>query len=154
MHDDPKIWFLIRGAWLIPLLLVASCSGAGDDIRRAAAGNPIERIATDKFGPGVEYTPNAPGSLVLCSRARKPTSLAPQRTIDFFVYDTSADKIIFEETLSDGDVSWRDDRHLQITIRPGIVKGEDAQQQPVSYLVDVVTHERTPLSEDMPRRNN
>ena len=161
MHFDSQPRDLRRGnavfsfgTWLLLLFGISSCAGTGDDLRKAPAEKPFERIANEKFGQGVSFAPNPSGPLVLCYRARKPTSQAPQRTIDFLVYDVASDKIVYEESLPDGEVAWKDGRHLQITIRPGIIPGEDAQQQPVSYLVDVLTHQRTPLSEDLPPRNN
>ena len=142
-----------RGVWiLVTLFTLSSCAGGRNEVRKESSLKPYQQLAQEMYGDGVEYTANASGSLMLCSRIRKTTSLVPQRTVDLFVFDLRVNKIIFEESVVDGDVAWKDDRRLQITIRPGIIPGEDAQKQPLSYLVDVRSHERTPLSEDNPLR--
>ena len=146
IHLFPRI------SLLLTVFTLSSCAGGTNETRTESPAKAYQQLALEKYGDRVEYTANASGSLMLCSRIRKTTSLAPQRTVDLFVYDLRVNKVIFEESVVDGDVAWKDDRRLQITIRPGIIPGEDAQKHPLSFLVDVRTHERTPLSEDVPIR--
>lgn len=153
---NPRQSSLIRsicGPWLLlTAVTLGACTSGANQALMDSPARAYQQLAREKYGDRVEYTANTSGSLMLCSRIRKTTSLAPQRTIDLFVFDLQMNKIIFEESVVDGDVAWKDDRRLQIAIRPGIIPGEDAQKQPLVYLVDVRTHERTPLSEDIPVR--
>jgi len=140
--------------FILAALVLASCSGSREDTQTGQGASLARRTAMERLGKEVEYLPSPDGLLILCTRATKPTSQHPQQTIHFLVFDTNAGKTIYDDSVTDGEVSWADNRRLRIAEKPGIIQGNDTPEQGFIYLVDVRTHQRTSWTGDSPRRTD
>jgi hypothetical protein len=111
-----------------------------------SAVDRYKALSVQKYGEGVEWIPNSTKTVVLCVKRSKPTDQLPQRQAAFFIYDVAADRITFEDEISNGSVAWKDNQSVMVEIVPGIEKG-DEPSPPLrrGYVLDVRTGKTTDL---------
>lgn len=106
--------------------IAALSSCRTSDLRHEEVQNEGYRLlAVQKYGQGAEYVQNMSGSAVLCVKESKPTQLYPQHQIAFFVYDMKEKKVLFEDSIPNGSVSWNDGSSLIVRIVPGTIRDDD-----------------------------
>jgi hypothetical protein len=116
----------ILGRTIVAFSLVMLVSCRSGEIRKAdRQGEPYRSLAVQKFGEVFETLPNTSGSAVLCVKASKPTQLQPQQQVAFFVYDLDTRSLLFEDSIPNGSVGWKDSVSVIVTLIPGTVKDED-----------------------------
>lgn len=125
-------------ARLFLLLYSVLCIACGPTRSAMNAQTPHKKIAEEKFGSGVEYFYNNRQSHVLCAKITRSTAEHPNHAVRFFVFDIKAGRLIFEDSMVDGEVQWMDATRIRVTKRFGMVtkSGERGVQ---SYVYDVVT---------------
>ncbi|MBL7959684.1 hypothetical protein JNL27_05525 [bacterium] len=98
-------------------------------------------LAMEKYKEGIDYVFNESGSFVMCVHAAKPSAEHPQKTISFFVYDLKNEKILYEESVGDGSVKWKNDVQIEITSKIGIITPSH-QSNIIHYVYDVSTQKK------------
>ena len=128
--------------WCVVGILVVgsflSCSSSGQFRHEESSSLRYRAMGTEKYGEGVEYRFNSTKTAVLCVKEAKTTLLVPQRKIAFFVFDVTADSILFEDNLTNGSVAWNDEFSIIVKIIPGIEESEEKSphRQP-GYIFDL-----------------
>jgi hypothetical protein len=147
MHISKIILFFI----LISALLTLSfeCSSSEETLEKTETSEikkeksvEIEKykeLAKDKFGDNFSIQMNSDKTYVLCSNVPKSVKDNRPTAVSYFVYDLKNKKIVFEESIPDGNVSWLNEHQIIVTIIPGIVKGDDKEggSKP-GYIYDVI----------------
>jgi len=105
-------------------LMITSCSSAKQETP-SSDGDAYKKIASEKFGSGVDYLFNSSKTYVVCLKKSKPTSDLPQSKIDFLVFDLGKEEIIYENKLEGGEIRWMDNEKIEVKITPGIVSGDE-----------------------------
>jgi len=140
--SSPAPTFVMNSLWYVVGILVVgsflSCSSSRQFRHQESSSLRYQTIGTEKYGRGVEYRPNSTKTAVLCVKEAKTTLLVPQRQIAFFVFDVTADSILFEDNLANGSVAWNDDFSIVVKIIPGIEESEEKSphRQP-GYIFDL-----------------
>ncbi len=113
--------------YTVCIILIATLfSCATRELKKEEAQNEGYRsLAVQKFGQGADFIQNVSGSAVLCVKKTKPTQLNPQLQIAFFIYDLKANKILFEDSIPNGSVSWNDGSSIIVSLVPGTVREDD-----------------------------
>ncbi|MGD8306929.1 MAG: hypothetical protein PVF17_09760 [Ignavibacteria bacterium] len=93
-------------------------------------------LAKEKFNDNYSIQMNSDKSCVLCfTKSLDGNELAP---LKYFLYDLNNEKIIFEDAVGPGSVQWINDYQIQVSIIPGIVKGEENSEGNVpGYIYDI-----------------
>ena len=112
------------------LLIVYSCVSSED--KSTEGERMYEKSAIEKYGDNIKYLFNAAHTYVLCIKQAQAGTEQPFPPLKFFVYDLDSEKIVYEESLANGSVKWRNDYQLEITIIPGIIKGNE---EGVNYFI-------------------
>ena len=131
-------------SFCLPALIFVSCASTKESSAEVSALDRCKKIAVEKYGRDLEYAFNDSKTHILCKKESKPTTQNPQHRVEFFVYDTTRNKLLFEDSLPDGKVSWINDHQLQITIIPGIVRGDESNPVPPGYIYDVINLTKLP----------
>lgn len=98
-------------------------------------------LATQKFGPEVEYIPNEEGSMVLCLKKQKDESNAGYG-VAFLVFDTKQKMIIYEEEIGKGSVTWHSNQELALFYTPGIMRSDQTRDD-FTYIYHLTSKEKT-----------
>ncbi|HCA81825.1 MAG TPA: hypothetical protein DEP53_19005 [Bacteroidetes bacterium] len=104
-------------------------------------GERYKVLSAQKYGGGAEWITNAAKTAVLCLKRAKPTAQLPQHRVSFFIFDVVADRVVFEDDVPNGSVSWKDDQSVIVETVPGIEEKKDDVSPPArhGYLVDIRT---------------
>lgn len=63
--------------------------------------------------------------------------------LNFFVYNNSTKKVIFQDNLANGKIRWKNNYQFIVSTIPGIVKGNDAENvQMFGYTYDVISRRK------------
>jgi hypothetical protein len=120
------------------ILFLTACHTAKTDAQKSTVSQEYKSIAVEKYGNNIEYVLNNSKTHVICLKQNKPTPQFPQNQISFFVYDLAKEEIILEESLIDGEVSWKNDREIQVKMTPGMLTtDEEYNKQLTGYIFDV-----------------
>lgn len=132
----------------IVIMALTGCSSIKTDTKNPPEEAAYKITAREKLGPShVEYVFNASKAFVICMKASKPTDLMPQHHFIFFVYDVANKRIILEDEIANGDITWKNDYQVQVTLVPGIIKDDDtAGNQVLGYLYDTRLKKKIDLS--------
>ncbi len=100
---------------------------------------PYKNLATQKYGQNVSYVYNQSKTCVLCLKTAQNLSQKGtyQNRAYFFLYDLENDRILLEESLENATVRWFNDHQLQVSITPGIVKGNEEENDELGYIYDL-----------------
>lgn len=120
-----------------------SCSQSKDASSDKQTGSSpqkkCERLAQEKFNGNYVLEFNSAGSYVLCFQ--KEDSIkdqSPATSSAYFIYDLNKDLIVHEETIGNGRVQWLNDHQLEVSIIPGIVKGDEKNESnKLNYIYDL-----------------
>lgn len=137
MHLSKIILFFI----LLSALLTLSfeCSSSEETSEKTVTIEKYTELAKDKFGDNFATQMNSDKTYVLCSNVPKSIRDNGPTAVSYFIYDLKNDKIVFEESIPDGNVSWLNEHQIKVTIIPGIVKGDDKEGgSKTGYIYDVI----------------
>lgn len=130
------------------LTILVSCTSAKktsvasqENQHGSPAVEKYKTLAMEKYKEGIDYVFNESGSFVMCVHAAKPSAEHPQKTISFFVYDLKNEKILYEESVGDGSVKWKNDVQIEITSKIGIITPSH-QSNIIHYVYDVSTQKK------------
>ena len=93
-------------------------------------------IATQKYGNQFSLVPNSTNEYFLCIQKQKER-IAVQ-PIQFFVYSSDKDSIVYERELDNGTVHWLNASQLSIQRVPGNITGDEGPDA-FTEIYDVVT---------------
>ena len=114
------------------------CSGTKTDSQPAPTREKYHQVAETKFGGGIEYRFNDSKNFVICLKKQKPTAQIPQNRLFFFVYNLENNQIIFEDSVTDGEVSWKSNTQFRVRTTPGMLTGDpEYNQKLMGYVFDV-----------------
>ena len=117
---------ILRPSYFILVLFLFSCGTSRKEYKESEADTRRwESMARKKYGPGVEFVFNSTKSAVLCLKKLKPVSGDMRHQVSFFVFDLSSDSAIFEDTLPDAFVEWKDNFSVLVSIAPGMEKSDE-----------------------------
>jgi hypothetical protein len=126
---------------MVGILMVASflsCSSSRQFRHEESSSLRYRTLGTERYGEGAEYTFNSTKTAVLCVKEAKTTLLVPQRRIAFFVFDVTADSILFEDNLANGSVAWIDEFSIVVKIISGIEESEEnSPRRRPGYIFDL-----------------
>jgi uncharacterized ubiquitin-like protein YukD len=110
---------------VIFLLIFWNCSGSRYTISNNIKTNKeYKTFAEDKIKSGYNIGYNSDSSFAIYQKAINTEPGHPQNSISFFIYDLNKDKIIYEESVQDGNIEWQNDHLVKIVNRHGIVSQE------------------------------
>lgn len=138
----PNIKQLYRINYILVIALViaflfSSCCTAGKNRGGSDEKKTYESIAHQIYKGEITYLLNSSRSHVICISNKKTTSHSPHPVADFFIFDISADSIIYQENSVSAAVKWIDDNSVEVLITPEIINDEN-QPDNKSYVFDIV----------------
>jgi hypothetical protein len=123
------------------LSFLTACSQSKDTPSNDQPKSPdtfkYELVAKEKFKENyvMQYSPAK--SYVLCLK-KDSYSKEKNNISSYFIYDLNKDGIVYEETIGKGSVEWLNDNQLQVSVIPGIVKGDEKQvNNKLNYIYDL-----------------
>ena len=123
--------------WLpaILLLIFWSCSGSRyTTSSNIKANSGYKKFSEEKIKSGYSIIYNSDSSFVLFQKPLNTEIRHTQNSISFFIYDLNKDKIIYEESIQDGNIEWQNDHLVKIVNRHGIVSLEkNASNYTIQY---------------------
>ena len=107
---------------LFILSFIASCNNSRKVVidKKASDKTSYKEIAFYKYENDTLFTFSIEKSYILCQKAISKNNLNPNILNDFFVFDISNNKIIYEDKLSGAKINWYSDFELRITLQKGI----------------------------------
>lgn len=125
---------------LLLLVVLVQCKNAKQNQE-----DDYTRMAEQKLGADVEYSPNGDSSMILCFKKRKDESNSGYG-VSFFVFDTEEKKVVYEEEIGRGTVTWHSDKELALFYTPGIMR-KDQTRDDFTYIYHLVSKEKVVKSE-------
>lgn len=123
-------------------LLLLSCING----KKQTTNYSYKAISEEKLDGDVEYTFSNDSSYVLAFVERKGTAKQPQNLINFIVHDLKAEKVVYEDAVENGSVSFYNEHALKIITIPGIMKeGHTIADHTTIY--DLRTNEKKKLTD-------
>ena len=98
-------------------------------------------LAVQKLGSDVEYTPNEDNSKMLCYVKKKGVNNSGYG-VSFFVYDIKQKKVIYEDEIDRGTVSWHTEQELALFYTPGIMRNDQTRDD-FTYIYNLDSERRT-----------
>jgi len=132
----------------LPLLnpLIVSCAASHLETPPITDSVPYQVLANQKLHSNIHYRFNEDRSLVLCISQAKPTPQIIHPPLRFFIYDVAAEKVVFEDSLANGEVKWLDSHRIAVRTIPGIVRVEELAGQVSGYIFDTKTGKKVKQS--------
>ncbi|MEO0553568.1 MAG: hypothetical protein AAF149_10240 [Bacteroidota bacterium] len=124
---------------ILILMLAFSCKSLNN-------GRKYEGLAYERYGEGTVFHKNGDNSLILCINETKGSTKNPQNAIDFFVFCTAKDSIIYSDYISPGSVSWFSDNQIELFYLPGVMPQGKTRDDFV-YIYDLETGIKTRKSD-------
>ncbi|MBL6445046.1 hypothetical protein JMN32_01920 [Fulvivirga sp. 29W222] len=103
-------------------------------------------ISEEKLSGQIEYVFSPDSSYVMSFVEIKGTAKHPQNNIKYIVHDLKTDKVVYEDALDNGSVSFYNDHAIQIIMIPGIMR-EGQSSDDFTYVYDLKTKEKKTLTE-------
>jgi len=125
--NNTKIFILI-----IISFLSMKCSSAIEESKNMN----YSEIAKEKLGTGTAEIMNESKDFVLIEKRESETDNKTFGKIQFIVFDLENNKITYEDTLVNANISWFNNYFLKVTTIPGIIRG-DQDSSPITYMIDV-----------------
>lgn len=116
--------------------VLVQCKGAKD------YSESTRKIALEKLGEDFECIPNEDSSYTLCMSSMKDESNSGMGAT-FFVVDNTSGKILFEESIDKGAVSWYSSSKLSLFYTPGIMRNDQSRDD-FTFIYDLITEEKVP----------
>lgn len=124
--------------WVIVFLFFCTTCHSTKGNNNSAKSLDYKSIAIKKYQKNIEYFFNSSDTYVICLTKDKSTPQMPENQISFFVYDLANEEIILEDSLIDGEVSWKSDHEIQVKMISGILTtDEEYNKQLTGYIFDV-----------------
>ncbi|MEO1052505.1 MAG: hypothetical protein AAFX87_17870 [Bacteroidota bacterium] len=101
---------------IVALMAVASKCKQSD----TASLEKARELIKEKLGPNAELIESPQGSYILALNKSDGSTQYPQNHISYLVYSLKEHKIVYEDSMDNGHVSWHSDYQLAIEIVPGI----------------------------------
>lgn len=101
------------------------------------------KVAEERYGGEVEYSPNESKSFLLCVHKPKVQPGNPQQPVRFIVFDVARKVVVLEDSLDNGNVGWLSDVRMEIRVIPEVVS--DDGDTGSGYIFDTHTRTRTPI---------
>ena len=134
------------------LTILVSCTSAKktsvasqENQHGSPAVEKYKTLAMEKYNDRIDYISNESKTYVLCSKTNKSTPKIPQNSLFFFVYDLKNDRVVIEESVVDGSVTWISDHQIEIIQKTGIVTKDNPDHRQ-GYIFDLNTGEKSTLS--------
>ena len=127
------------------LLILVSCTSFEADSKVGQdnlSENNIREIAIEKFGKDFSIIYNKQRDYILCMKGNK-SNIPNTGSISYFVYDNINNKIVIENKLSNGMVSWYSDYELKIVEIPGIIQKNQTHEN--GYILNIKTNSKTKM---------
>ncbi len=135
------------------LILQVSCSSNNIQKEKAEKKFKFEKFAEDKYKTGYKFLFNDDSLYVLCVKQFNPTPLLPQHKIDFFIFDRNKNKILYEDSIPNGEVKWINNFQVKIVRLPGNIRGDDPEKSNQTLLYDVRLQKLLPFNKSIEQRN-
>lgn len=129
---------------LLTTVFFLSCCASSKNSSPEKTTPAYETLAGQKYKSTVQYLFNAGRNYVLCVHRDRPAAAKAGGTLAFFVYDLKKERLIFEDSLTDGHVNWIDEHQIQVTNIPGIVRVDEFPKETRGYVFDVTTGKKKP----------
>lgn len=113
-------------ALILPLIaLLAGCKAndkRATETDAALSSPPLAEQLRFDSSFVVSYNPDS--TMLLCEKTTPKTASDPFGSVEFFVFDLSANDTIYKGFQKNGSVAWHDSDHLKLEQTPGMVDGE------------------------------
>lgn len=83
----------------------------------------LDNTAKEKFTKNYNITFNKNQTYAICLKRVKTSPPMPSPPLNFFIYDIKNEKIIYQSSLANGRVSWKNNEQVEIETIPGTVTG-------------------------------
>lgn len=141
------IWIMIKWTLVLLALGMAACSNSAtikEDVQpMKESASSFDAIAKEKLNGIYEAEYNVDSSYVLLRNA-EPRS--PFVTGVFMVYDLDQQKVLMEDRVAQANIKWVGNHVLEVTLIPGMVRGDGSDRTPKGYRYHVKEDRKVPLS--------
>ncbi len=107
----------VRIILLAPALLSFSCGSGNKTAGQGINIQGYKAAAISEYGPGFHSSFNNDSTFVLCTLETKPSTLHPQHSLRYFIYDLNKNKKSYGSSLEDGFVEWENNEVVCIIAR-------------------------------------
>lgn len=92
---------------------------------------------TNKAEEKFECIKNTAKTFVLCTKTLEGTVMQPRNSIQYVVYDTKTNEMVYEGNIDGGSVKWYDKNRLEIYQQPGMMR-EGQTQDDIIKIYDLI----------------
>lgn len=133
-----KIAFLI-------LLFFISCTSIENNIDGTKKIDRVDitKIASEKFGEKFSLDYNKSKEFVICKNGNE-SNVAGNSPIEYFIYDVINNKMIEENVIPLGNISWVSKFEVKAEIYPGMIQKK--LEPDIGYILNVKTNFKTKLN--------
>lgn len=121
---------------LLLSIVFVQCKGTKD------YSESTQKMALEKLGEDYKCIPNEDNNYTLCVSSKKDESNSGMGA-SFFVVENNSGKIIFEESIDKGTVSWYNSSKLSLFYTPGIMRNDQTRDD-FTFVYDLETKEKVP----------
>ena len=139
------MFHLLKKALLLLLILIVSCTSVKKNnvgIKEVKKLN-IAKVAHEKFGENYSLDYNSSNEFVICQNGNE-SMVAGNSPIKYFIYDVTNNKMIEENIIPLGNISWVSKFEVKVEIHPGMIQKNVEPDN--GYILNVKTNFKTKLN--------
>lgn len=136
----------LTGSLVLGLMGCAPRPATMPETTSTTMSTTYETLAQERFGEAFEAVHNADSAYVLVTAKASAQPQDPFPTLRMFIFDVAKDTLIFQDTVSKGDASWKSRHEVEVTSVPGIVQGNEQGDRLQGYIFDVRYGRKRPRS--------
>jgi hypothetical protein len=124
---------------ILTFLLISSCCSTNETSKQnELSQSSYKKLAEDRFNKNYKVMFNQDSTYLIVQSTRRDTAKNFPSQLNFFVYNSTERKIIYEDNLSNGNVKWINKNQLKVTTNPEVIKGKYSNNEDVfGYIYDV-----------------
>ena len=103
---------------------------------------PYRALAVQKYLDHITYLFNSDKSAVVCAKQIESSRLNPFPRLDFFIYDIANRKLIFEDSVQSGKVTWSGENRIKVSLVPGVMPKNESVNTNIGYEYDIMSRRR------------
>lgn len=84
----------------------------------------LKKLAIEKYGAVFNLLYNTEKSYSVVVSQRKASLQEPNPVLRFFVYNMTKEKIVFEDNVAGGKITWINNQQIEISVTPGAISTE------------------------------
>ncbi len=108
--------------WFITILFLMGCSSSQKTFTEKEV--LLKKLSIEKYGTTFNLLYNTEKSYSVVVSQGKASLQEPNPVLRFFVYDMTKEKIVLEDKVAGGKITWINNEQIEVSVTPGAISTE------------------------------